>query len=145
MIWPQFEKRVKTGPVHDKAKLSKDGPPEIHEENKFRSYSETKDFEAIFEHDILNGTKRVHKSPTEVPKNITWNGSTTRSKNFGGFDVTSALKWMANAFSASLVPRICKFVSETLLEDSSSFKAMMSTSSTSSEGYFFILANKKSH
>ena len=37
MISPQFEKHVKTGLVHDKAKLSKDGPPEIHEENNFKS------------------------------------------------------------------------------------------------------------
>ena len=50
---------------------------------------------------------------------------------------------MANAFSASLVPRICKFVSETLLEDSSSFKAMISTSSSSSEGYFFYTGKQK--
>ena len=43
MIWPQFEKRVKTGPVHDKAKLSKDGPPEIHEENNFKSIRKSLD------------------------------------------------------------------------------------------------------
>ena len=52
MIWRQFEKRVKTGPVHDKAKLSKDGPPEIHEEKNFKLSLDhnlkQKIFEAMF-------------------------------------------------------------------------------------------------